>query len=50
MVDPTLSSVVLEAFSDMASQLWLVIPAGLTLFGIIYGIGRAKKAAKTAAA
>lgn len=50
MVEPTLSSVVLEAFAGLAAQLWLVIPAGLALFGIIYGIGRAKKAAKVAAA
>jgi len=46
----SLSGAILEAFSGMATELWLVIPAGLALFGIIYGLGRAKKAAKTAAA
>lgn len=49
-MEPTLSSVVLAAFADLAAQLWLVIPVGLGIFGIIYGIGRAKKAAKVAAA
>jgi len=50
MTDPTLSSVVLTAIGDLVSQVWLVIPAGLGIFGIIYGLGRTKKAAKTAAA
>jgi len=50
MGDPTLSGVVLSALGDIVGQVWLVIPAGLAVFGVIYGIGRTKKAAKTAAA
>lgn len=38
------------AFAGMSAELWLVIPGGLILFGIIYGLGRTKKAAKVAAA
>jgi len=49
-MEPTLSTVVLTAFSGIVEQLWLVIPAGLGIFAVIYGLGRAKKAAKVAAA
>ena len=50
MEDPTISGAVLTAIGDLTAQLWLVIPAGLAVFGIIYGLGVVKKGAKKAAA
>lgn len=50
MAEPTLSGVVITALTGLIAQVWLVIPIGLTVFGVIYGIGRTKKAAKVAAA
>lgn len=45
----SISGVVITALNDLIGQVWLVIPIGLAIFGVIYGLGRAKKAAKVAA-
>lgn len=50
MVTPTIGAAVVTALGDLVSQLWVVIPVGLTVFGIIYGLGVVKKGAKKAAA
>lgn len=50
MVDPTVGSAVVTAFGDLIAEIWLVIPAGLAVFGLIFGLGKAKKAGKVAAA
>lgn len=47
--DPTVGGAVNTALDGLTDQIWLVIPGGLIVFGIIYGLGRAKKAAKVAA-
>lgn len=50
MGDPTIGSAIVAAFGDIVAQAWVVIPVGLGVFGLIYGLGRTKKAAKVAAA
>lgn len=47
---PTLGGSVVTALGDITGQLWVVIPVGLAVFGIIYGLGKVKQAAKKAAA
>ena len=49
-MDPTIGSAVVTAIGDLVTQVWLVIPVGLGVFGIIYGLGKVKQAAKKAAA
>lgn len=49
-LDPTIGSAVVGSFSDLVAQAWLVIPAGLGIFGLIYGLGKVKQAGKKAAA
>lgn len=44
----TVGAAVASAFAGLEDQIWLVIPGGLVVFGIIYGIGIVKKAGKRA--
>lgn len=49
-MEPSLSGVLITAFGDLIAQIWLVIPIGLGIFGVIFGLAKSKKAAKVAAA
>lgn len=49
-MEPSLGGAITTALGDLIAQVWVVIPIGLTIFGVIYGLGRTKKAAKVAAA
>lgn len=48
-MEPSIGNAITTAFSGITAELWVVIPIGLAIFGVIYGLGRAKKAAKVAA-
>jgi hypothetical protein len=48
-VDPTLGSTVTNAFDGVTDQMWVVIPVGLAIFAIIFGLTKVKKAGKAAA-
>lgn len=51
VTDPDqLSTTVNTSFAGVSDQMWLVIPGGLVIFGILFGLVKAKKAGKTAAA
>lgn len=50
MTEPTIGAAVVTAIGSLVAQLWVVIPVGLGVFGIIYGLGKVKQAAKKAAA
>lgn len=50
MTEPTIGAAVVTALGALTAQLWVVIPVGLGVFGIIYGLGVVKKGAKKAAA
>jgi hypothetical protein len=46
MTDPTVSSVILTAFDGYADQLWLVVPGGLAIALIVWGVVKAKNFTK----
>lgn len=50
VVNPTVGDAVNTSFEGLVDQAWVVIPGGLLIFGLIYGIGVVKKAGKKAAA
>ncbi|WBU38528.1 hypothetical protein [Homoserinibacter sp. YIM 151385] len=45
----SVGSAFVAALGDIQGELWIAIPVGLTIFGIIYGLGLVKKAGKKAA-
>lgn len=47
--DNTVGGVVNTATAGLQENIWAVIPGGLLVWGIIFGLRKAKQAAKTAA-